>query len=100
MISNNLPIVPTLNNNPPLLRQLLRDKILLKKKLGEILIKQFIEFQVKGVGHFSRTCAAKTVYFHGKTKIFIQISSESFITAKNIAGGNVPRYSPPGPSYV
>ena len=38
----------------------------LKKKVGEILIEQFIEFQLKGPGPLGRKCTPKTVYFHGK----------------------------------
>ena len=34
-----------------------------------MLIEQFIEFELRGLGPFHRTCTPTTGYFHVKTKI-------------------------------
>ena len=51
--------------------QFLRDKILFKrkKKLGEMLIEQIIEFDLRGLGALSNTRTPKTDYFYDKTTI-------------------------------
>ena len=40
-----------------------------KHYLEEMLIKQIIEFKLRGLGPLNRTCTPKTGYFHVKTKI-------------------------------
>ena len=47
---NHHSIVPFFNNHSPPPRQFLRYKIRLKKKLGEMLIEQIIEFDLRGPG--------------------------------------------------
>ena len=43
--------------------------MLLKKNyLGEMLIEQIIEFELRGQGPLDRTCTPTTGYFHVKTK--------------------------------
>ena len=40
-----------------------------KNCLGEMLIEQIIEFNLRGLGPLDRTCSPTTGYFHVKTKI-------------------------------
>ena len=40
-----------------------------KKKVGEMLIEQIIEYEWWGLGPLDRTCTLTTGYFHFKTKI-------------------------------
>ena len=40
-----------------------------KNYLGEMLFEQVIEFKLRGLGPFDRTCTPTTGYFHVKTKI-------------------------------
>ena len=60
-----------------------RNKIF-KKKPGEIVIKQIIEFELRAPGPPGRTCNHKTGYFHDKTKISKKnkSSSELLLTAR------------------
>ena len=59
------------NNNSPLPRQFLRDKILLKQKisLGEMLTEQIIEFEFREHGSPGRKYTLIICYFHDKAKI-------------------------------
>ena len=61
------------NSLPP--RQFLRDEILFKKHyVGEMLIEQIIDFELRGPGPPGRTCTPTAGYFHDKAKI----SEENF----------------------
>ena len=40
-----------------------------KKAIGEMLIEQIIELELRGPAPCSRTCTLTTGYFHDKTKI-------------------------------
>ena len=62
---------PFFHNNSPPPRQYLCDNKRLKKNLaiGEMLIKQIIEFELKRPGPPGRTSTTTTGYFYDKTKI-------------------------------
>ena len=65
-----------------------------------MLIEQIIKFQLRGPVPPGRTCNAKTDYFH-KTKISkTKFRVKYYLTAKNIAGGNVPCCPALGPSQL
>ena len=49
-----------------------------------MLIKQIIEFELKGPGPSGRTCTSITAYFHDKTKISKENLREWTITANFI----------------
>ena len=64
---NNFKL-PTLNNNPPPSRQFSRNEMSLKKPcLGEMLIEQISEFELRVPGSLV-VHIPKTGYFHDKTK--------------------------------
>ena len=67
-----------------------------------MFIEQIIEFEFRGPGPPGRTSNAKTGYFDGKTKISKENkpSSELLLTAKYIAGSNVPCFPSPVPSQL
>ena len=55
-----------------------------------MLIKQIIEFELRGRGPLDRTCTPTTVYFHDKTKILKKnFKMDHYTYCYNIAGGNV-----------
>ena len=64
---NNFKL-PTLNNTPPPSRQFSRDKMLLRNLLGEMLIKQIIEFESKVPGPLVLHIFLKLVIFMTKQK--------------------------------
>ena len=67
-----------------------------------MFIEKIIEFELRGPGLSGHACNAKTGYVHGQTTIpkETKSSSELLLTAKYIAGGNLPCFLSLGQSQI
>ena len=65
-----------------------------------LLIKQIIKFELRGPGPLVVYVLLKLVIFMRKQKFLTQILARITITAKNITGGNIPRFPSPGPGHL
>ena len=94
--------ISSFNNNPSPSRQFLRDKILIKKKklARKMCTEKIIEFELRGPEAPGHTFTSNTAYFHDKTKFSkANLRVNYYSLQNNIAGNNVPCFSPPRPSH-
>ena len=65
-----------------------------------MLIKQIIEFELRGPEPPSHTCTPITAYFYDKAKIFEESFQVDYYLLLNIAEGNVPFFLLLGPIHL